>query len=90
MRFVIAGRDPAPQIAALANDPFVTVTGFVDDMRPWLARASLMVCPMVMGSGIKNKVLEALAMERPVVATTMGVEALEVSSGQRADDRRYA
>ena len=50
-------------------------------MRPWLARANVMVCPMVMGSGIKNKVLEALAMTRPVVATTMGVEALEVSSG---------
>jgi glycosyltransferase involved in cell wall biosynthesis len=79
---VIAGRDPAPQIAALASDPQVTVTGFVDDMRPWLARASLMVCPMVMGSGIKNKVLEAMAMARPVVATTMGVEALEVTSGQ--------
>ena len=81
VRFVIAGRDPAPSIAALASDPFVTVTGFVDDMRPWLARANLMVCPMVMGSGIKNKVLEALAMARPVVATTMGVEALEVTSG---------
>jgi len=59
----------------------VTVTGFVDDMRPWLARANLMICPMVMGSGIKNKVLEALAMARPVVATSMGVEALEVTSG---------
>jgi glycosyltransferase involved in cell wall biosynthesis len=82
VRFVIAGRDPAPSIAALASDPLVTVTGFVDDMRPWLARASLMVCPMVMGSGIKNKVLEALAMARPVVATTMGVEALEVTSGR--------
>jgi glycosyltransferase involved in cell wall biosynthesis len=82
VRFVIAGRDPAPPIAALANDPLVTVTGFVDDMRPWLARASLMVCPMVMGSGIKNKVLEALAMARPVVATPMGVEALDATSGQ--------
>src|SRR5262249_2477791 len=81
VHFVIAGRDPAPQIAALAIDSLITVTGFVEDMRPWLARASLMVCPMVMGSGIKNKVLEALAMARRVVATTMGVEALEVASG---------
>jgi glycosyltransferase involved in cell wall biosynthesis len=82
LRFVIAGRDPAPRIAALASDPFVTVTGFVEDMRPWLAQASLMICPMVMGSGIKNKVLEALAMARPVVATSLGVEALEVTSGR--------
>jgi glycosyltransferase involved in cell wall biosynthesis len=58
------------------------VTGFVEDMRPWLAQASLMVCPMVMGSGIKNKVLEALAMARPVVATKLGVEALEVTDGR--------
>ncbi|HEU5104115.1 MAG TPA: glycosyltransferase family 4 protein [Roseiflexaceae bacterium] len=81
VQFIIAGRNPAPSIAALAQDQLVTVTGFVDDMRPWLARASLMVCPMVMGSGIKNKVLEALAMARPVVATTMGVEALDVING---------
>jgi glycosyltransferase involved in cell wall biosynthesis len=82
VRLIIAGRDPSASIAALARDPFVTVTGFVDDMRPWLARANVMVCPMVMGSGIKNKVLEALAMARPVVSTTMGVEALDVTSGQ--------
>jgi glycosyltransferase involved in cell wall biosynthesis len=81
VRLIVAGRNPAPSIAALASDPLVTVTGFVDDMRPWLARANLMICPMVMGSGIKNKVLEALAMARPVVATTMGVEALDVTSG---------
>lgn len=83
VRLIVAGRNPAPSIAALASDPLVTVTGFVDDMRPWLARASLMICPMVMGSGIKNKVLEALAMARPVVATTLGVEALDVTSGHQ-------
>jgi glycosyltransferase involved in cell wall biosynthesis len=82
VRFVVAGRDPAPQIVALASDPFITVTGFVEDMRPWLAQANLMVCPMVMGSGIKNKVLEGLAMARPVVATKLGVEALEVTDGR--------
>jgi glycosyltransferase involved in cell wall biosynthesis len=53
----------------------------VDDMRPWLARSSVVICPMVSGSGIKNKVLEAMAMARPIVSTTLGVEALEVTSG---------
>lgn len=81
-RFIIAGRDPAPQIAALASDPLVTVTGMVDDMRPWLARSAVVVCPMVSGSGIKNKVLEAMAMARPIVSTTLGIEALEVSNGR--------
>lgn len=80
IRLVIAGRDPAPEIAALASDPSVTITGFVDDLRPWLAQAGVMICPMTMGSGIKNKVLEAMAMARPVVATRLGIEALEVTN----------
>jgi glycosyltransferase involved in cell wall biosynthesis len=82
VRLVIAGRDPAPQIVALANDPTVIVTGMVDDMRPWLARAAVTICPMVNGSGIKNKVLEAMAMARPIVSTTLGIEALEVTNGR--------
>lgn len=82
VRFIVAGRDPAPAIVALGEDPAVTVTGFVDDMRPWLSRASVMVCPMISGSGIKNKVLEALAMARPVVSTTLGIEALDVTDGR--------
>jgi len=80
VRLVIAGRDPSPEITALAADPYVTVTGYVDDMRPWLAQSCVMICPMTSGSGIKNKVLEALAMARPVVATTLGIEALEVAN----------
>jgi glycosyltransferase involved in cell wall biosynthesis len=82
VRLVIAGRDPAPQIAALASDPTVIVTGMVDDMRPWLARSTVTICPMVNGSGIKNKVLEAMAMARPIVSTTLGIEALEVTNGR--------
>lgn len=82
VRLIIAGRDPAPEIAALGADPYVTVTGFVDDMRPWLAQSCVMICPMTSGSGIKNKVLEALAMARPVVSTTLGIEALEVTNGR--------
>ncbi len=80
VRLIIAGRDPAPEVAALANDPFVTVTGFVEDIRPWLAQSCVMICPMTSGSGIKNKVLEAMAMARPVIATTLGMEALEVTN----------
>jgi polysaccharide biosynthesis protein PslH len=76
--FIIAGRDPAPAIQQLKDQPGVIITGLVDDLRPWLAQASIMICPMVMGSGIKNKVLEAMAMARPVVSTSLGVEALEV------------
>lgn len=82
VRLVVAGRDPAPAIVALDADPLVTVTGFVEDLRPWLSRASIVICPMTSGSGIKNKVLEALAMARPVVSSTLGIEALEVRDGR--------
>ena len=70
----IVGRDPTPAVLALGDVPSVTVTGAVDDVRPWLARAAVVVAPMVSGSGIKNKLLEAMAMGRPVVATSLAAE----------------
>ncbi|MFL5669945.1 MAG: glycosyltransferase, partial [Chloroflexota bacterium] len=87
--FAIVGRDPAPAVSALASLPGVVVTGAVADVRPWLAQAAVVVCPMVSGSGIKNKVLEAMAMARPVVATSLAVDGLGVSPGihvELADD----
>ena len=82
VRLVIAGRDPVPSVRALGADPGITVTGTVDDVRPYLARAAVVIAPMVSGSGIKNKVLEALAMARPVVATSLGAEAVAAESGR--------
>ncbi len=82
IRFAIVGRDPAPAIVALAADPAIEVTGTVDDVRPWLARASVVVVPMVSGSGIKNKLLEALAMARPVVATPLACDGLTLVAGR--------
>ena len=78
----IVGRDPDPTILALADDPSVTVTGPVDDVRPFLARAAVVVAPMVSGSGIKNKILEAMAMQRPVVATSLAAEGLAAAPGR--------
>lgn len=80
-RFVIIGRDPVPEVRVLAADPAVHVTGLVDDVRPFLAGAAVVVAPMVSGSGLKNKVLEAMSLARPVVSTTMGVESLRVADG---------
>ena len=67
-RLVLVGRDPAPEVRALAGES-VEVTGTVDDVRPFLARGTVFACPMRLGSGIKNKILQAWAMARPVVAT---------------------
>jgi polysaccharide biosynthesis protein PslH len=78
----IVGRDPGPEVCDLALDPAVTVTGEVDDVRPFLSRAEVVVAPMVDGGGIKNKILEAFAMQRPVVATPLGAEGIAVRPGQ--------
>lgn len=67
--FVIVGRNPVPAIRALAQQQNIEVTGRVEDVRPWLGSAALVVAPMQLGRGIKNKVLEAMAMAKPIVAT---------------------
>jgi glycosyltransferase involved in cell wall biosynthesis len=80
-RVSIVGRDPAPSVRALADRPGVTVTGFVDDVRPYLERAAVFAAPIRYGAGIQNKVLEALAMEVPVVASPLAAEGLRTERG---------
>jgi polysaccharide biosynthesis protein PslH len=68
-QFAIVGRKPAAAVQALAKIDGVTVTGEVPDVRPWLAAASVVVAPLKLARGVQNKVLEAMAMARPVVAS---------------------
>jgi glycosyltransferase involved in cell wall biosynthesis len=90
---VLVGRDPAPEVRALASD-HVAVTGTVDDVRPYLARGTVFACPMRLGSGIKNKILQAWAMARPVVATPASLGGLAAVDGVnlvvREDNRGFA
>ncbi|HVD09152.1 MAG TPA: glycosyltransferase, partial [Gaiellaceae bacterium] len=65
-RLAIVGRSPAPRVSALAG-PGVEVTGEVPDIRPWLTSSRVYACPMVSGTGIKNKLLEAMASGLPCV-----------------------
>ena len=81
VHFTVVGRDPVPEVQALAS-PQVDVTGFVDVIRPWLARAQVFVCPMRSGAGIKNKILQAWAMGLAVVSTSEGAHGLEARDGQ--------
>jgi sugar transferase (PEP-CTERM/EpsH1 system associated) len=81
-RLIIAGKDPGAELLALAADPRVTVTGTVPDLRPYLARATVAVVPIRYGVGIQNKLLEAMAMATPVVATPQAIAALQVQPGQ--------
>ncbi len=68
--FAIVGANPAPNILALNGENGITVTGRVDDIRPWLGSAKISVAPLRVGRGVQNKVLEAMAMAKPVVASS--------------------
>ncbi|HEY3190636.1 MAG TPA: glycosyltransferase family 4 protein, partial [Solirubrobacteraceae bacterium] len=83
------GRQPPPAVCALAAPGIVEVTGFVPDLRPWLARAEVVVVPVREGGGVRGKVLEAWAAARPVVTTARGVAGLAAHDGENvlvADD----
>jgi sugar transferase (PEP-CTERM/EpsH1 system associated) len=88
-RFAVVGRAPSAAVTALAG-PNVIVTGAVDDVRGWLAAADVCVAPLHLARGIQNKVLEAMAMARPVVASPAAAEgidhdgALRVANGAEA------
>ena len=75
LRFHIVGRSPTPAVQALAGDA-VNVTGTVPDVRPYLQHAAAVVAPLRLARGIQNKVLEAMAMARPVVAAGTCVRAI--------------
>ena len=79
LRFRIVGRDPARQVRRLARLPGITVVGPVPDVRPYLSSARVAVAPLQMARGVQNKVLEAMAMARPVVASPAALEGLDVS-----------
>ncbi|MCO6439767.1 MAG: TIGR03087 family PEP-CTERM/XrtA system glycosyltransferase [Nitrococcus mobilis] len=80
-RFCIVGGRPAPKVQALARLPGVTVTGRVADVRPYLAHATLAVAPLRIARGVQNKVLEAMAMRRPVVCTSAALVGLDAAIG---------
>jgi glycosyltransferase involved in cell wall biosynthesis len=81
-RLVIVGKDPSADIRNLAINPLVTVTGTVDDIRPYLWKATVAVVPLVYGAGIQNKILEAMACGTPVVTTQAALPSLQVQSGK--------
>ncbi|KKW89635.1 TIGR03087 family PEP-CTERM/XrtA system glycosyltransferase [Sphingobium chungbukense] len=79
--FAIVGRHPVKPVRALAELPGVIVTGAVPDVRGWLAAADVVVAPLRIARGIQNKVLEAMAMARPVVASPQAAEGIDARDG---------
>ena len=79
----VVGRDPYPSLVELSKrDPSVTVTGRVDDVRPYIEEAAVYIVPLRIGGGTRLKIYEAMAMEKPVVSTTIGAEGLPVNDGE--------
>ncbi len=80
--FWIVGRDPSRAIRRLGEaNPRVKVTGTVEDVRPYIDRASVYVVPLRIGGGTRIKIFEAMAMGKPVVSTRVGAEGLPVTHG---------
>lgn len=75
-RLVVAGANPPDEIRAAASDA-ITVTGFVPDLVPYFARASVFVAPLLAGAGLKFKVAQAMLFGLPIVSTTIGAEGFD-------------
>lgn len=93
-RFSVVGRNPTAGVNALGAVDGVSVVGFVPDLRAHVQRASVYVCPLRQGAGMKNKMLEAMAMGKAIVATRSAASGLSVRDGVelllREDDRGFA
>jgi sugar transferase (PEP-CTERM/EpsH1 system associated) len=87
--FTIVGRSPTARVRSLAGRPGVRVTGSVSDVRPYLLEARVSVAPFRIARGLQNKVLEAMAMDLPVVGTTLAFQGIAATQedGARIVDR---
>ncbi|MBN1657074.1 MAG: glycosyltransferase [Anaerolineae bacterium] len=81
-RFVVVGKNPPPEVEALDADPCVMVTGYVQELEPYLAAADVFVVPVHAGTGMRVKILDAWLWGLPVVSTTIGAEGIEIVPGE--------
>jgi polysaccharide biosynthesis protein PslH len=82
VQLYIVGQRPHARLDGLRADPSITITGAVEDTRPYTSGAAVYVVPLRMGGGTRLKLLEALALQTPIVSTTLGAEGFTVTSGQ--------
>jgi glycosyltransferase involved in cell wall biosynthesis len=79
----VVGRNPFPGLVELSKrDPSIIVTGRVDDVRPYMERATAYVVPLRIGGGTRLKIYEAMAMKKPIISTTIGAEGLPLRDGE--------
>jgi polysaccharide biosynthesis protein PslH len=82
VKVYIVGKSPSSEVKSLAIDPRIVVTGTVDDIRPYLGKATISVTPIIYAAGTQFKILEAMACATPVISTTRGIAALSTQPGR--------
>jgi glycosyltransferase involved in cell wall biosynthesis len=82
LQFWIVGSGPSERVKALTRISGVHVTGKVEDVRPYVRSATVFVCPLRVGSGVKNKILAAMAMQKATVATSMSIDGLDLADNR--------
>lgn len=78
----IVGKNPPEKLCAFGGKNDIAVTGYVKDIKPWIAKSEVFAVPIFYGGGLKIKILEAMAMGKPVVSTNFGAEGLDIADGQ--------
>lgn len=89
VRLWVVGARPTAEVRNLAQDPRIVVSGRVPDVRPWLAAADVVIAPLRIACGVQNKVLEAMAMAKPLVCTSQALSGIAATVGREllvADD----
>lgn len=81
VRLIIAGSDPPASLCRSSSDPRITFTGYVPDLRSYIARAYIAVSPLPYAVGIQNKVLEAMALGTPVIASSHAIAGIQAVAG---------
>ncbi len=82
IELLIVGSNPTPSVSHLATIPGVQVTGFVTDIRPFMAASSIYIVPLRLGVGIRGKILEAWGMSMAVISTSVGCAGLRCRDGE--------
>lgn len=82
VQFIIVGKNPSSRIKALANEAGISVIGPVPSVKPFYERSVLVVVPILNGGGTRIKILEAMALKKPVVSTSFGCEGLDIIPGK--------
>jgi len=82
VHFYIVGQKPTQRLRPLAEDPAVTITGYVDEVQPYIAEAAVYAVPLRIGGGTRLKIMEAMALGKAIVSTSLGCEGYPVTSGR--------